>query len=142
MKITTPCPFQPKATDRVEGGFHCSQCQRIVYDMRDQNEIHEADWKEGKRCGIFRADQLQPVHFSKSKRIYFAILLVLAGWGWNCGPLQAQEIPKPQTSQEKSSTVEKGQNIQELADKQKLHWWQFRKKRKKRRQQWIGCPSF
>jgi hypothetical protein len=142
MKIKAPCPFQPSASNRVEGGFHCNQCQRIVYDMRDQDKINEADWREGKKCGIFRADQLQPIYFTRSRRIYFSLLVVLASWGLNRGPIQAQELPNSRHLTEKNRIAEKGQSVKKSEPEKKIHWWQFRKKRKKKRQHWIGCPSF
>ncbi len=144
MKLSAPCPYRPRATDIVEGGFQCSKCRRVVYDMRLSHELNEEDWKEGNRCGIFRTDQLEPIGFSKVKKIYFALLLILAAWGWNVGPIRAQDLkpPNAKSKKEASVTVIDKKNTKIRDTERKLHWWQFRKKRKKRQTAWIGCPSF
>jgi hypothetical protein len=142
MKIKAPCPFQPSASNQVEGGFNCTKCQRIVHDMRDQENIDWKEWERGERCGIFRADQMETVYFSNWKKVYFQCLIVLAFLGWNVGPISAQTTNESQMNKTEKSAVNKNRTESVSTMPKKIHWWQFVQRRKLRKKHVIGCPSF
>lgn len=133
MQIKAPCPFQPRVSNQVEGGFHCNKCQRKVHDMRGQEIIDWSEWENGRRCGIFREDQLETVPFSKWKKIYFQWLIFISFLGWNAGPVQAQTTEDPPRSTKTERLVVNKNKVDTVSVMpKKIHWWQFMQKRKLR----------
>lgn len=87
VHIESPCPLKLNQLDPVEGGFHCSQCNKVVLDFRDKSDdnilsvLKKAE--EQRVCGLYNSNQVlksfkpgfQILRFAASLLLVFGVTL-------------------------------------------------------------------
>ncbi|MES2680129.1 MAG: hypothetical protein V4635_09605 [Bacteroidota bacterium] len=148
IKVDNPCPM---THGRLKDGdnFSCKSCNQTLVDFRDKTEdeiIKVISVK--KTCGIFNDNQVTVPDFSFTNKLIFKILAVLAVFGFNVKPLNAQtnQAPKDSASiqKQKTTTNTKTENKVTASDSTQAKsinkkWW---RKNKKHKYRIIGTPSF
>lgn len=128
-----------------DGTFYCGSCSNSIIDFRDKSidEIKEIIANK-QVCGIFDNTQLSQPRFSFRYKIHYAILTLIAVFGFNVKPIHAQTTatkneptnertsPKVLTKSEKKSERQKKKQTRIFKRKRMLH---------PRRYQ-FGCPDF
>ena len=148
IKIDNPCPM---TLGRMKNGdnFSCKSCSQTLTDFRDKttDEIIKVISTK-KTCDIFNDNQVIVPKFSFTNNLIFKILTVLAIFGFNVKPLNAQTN---QTSKDTSNIQNQKINSDKKIDSKinssdttqvkprKKKWW---RKKKKPNYHTIGCPSF
>ncbi len=146
LKVSNPCPFVPKESNRNCEGFHCKGCNKTIIDFRGMTESEILRNIDENTCGIFDSDQLpgqQSISWSK-KPLFYGMML-MSFLGFSVRPIYAQtpdtvnvKVPEVETNAQRSKVViseqtridpSKGTLLAVPPRKEKV----FRT---------IGCPSF
>lgn len=133
--ISDPChqPWDRMTPDA--DGRHCGSCNKIVVDFRGKSnqEILATLKQGGKPCGLFDAKQLsaaprEGVSFRGWRR-FAAVSIAVIGFSL-AGSGQTAAHPLTEKYPDKVCPVEDSPGYVKPAPK--VHWWQFRKKRRNR----------
>lgn len=142
VSIKDPCPESYAGMASTKAGAWCSKCTHQVVDYRGKSnqEILDALKAGGKTCGVFNTSQLASPTiptlslWQKSRRVA-ALSFALLGFQIAVSA-QTQMDPKPEKYPEKVCPVEDGPG--HIESPSKVHWWQFRKKRRQHRNMRMG----
>lgn len=148
IKIDNPCPM---TMGRLKDGdnFSCKSCNQTLIDFRGKptEEIIKVISAK-KTCGIFNDNQIIVPKFSFTNNLIFKILTILAIFGFNVKPLNAQtnqsrkdtnNIQKQNNNSDKKidSKINSADTTQ-IEPRKKRSW----RKKKKPNYRVIGTPSF
>jgi len=129
--------------------FSCKSCNQTLIDFRDKttDEIIKIISVK-KTCGIFNDNQVVVPKFSWTNNLIFKLLTLLAIFGFNVKPLNAQTNQTPKDSStiqnqniapDKKLDSKISSNDTTQAHVRKKRWW---RKKKKPNYRTIGCPAF
>lgn len=129
--------------------FSCKSCDQTLIDFRDKttDEIIKVISVK-KTCGIFNDNQVTVPNFSVTNNFIFKILTVLAIFGFNVKPLNAQtnQTRKDSSSVQKQKITSDNKTESKVSSSDTTQvkscekkWW---RKKKKPKYHTIGTPSF
>jgi hypothetical protein len=90
INIPNPCPM---SLNRVKSGdsFFCKSCDKPIVDFRDKTAEEIITYFQNRTgCGIFHEDQVTTSTYSFKNKFLYKVLTVLAVFGLNVKPLNAQ----------------------------------------------------
>lgn len=146
IDIPNPCPMRIKSIEN--NSFNCRGCTKKILDLRGKSpdEIRR-EFKGTSICGIFNESQVLKRNFSFSYRLRFAMLTVIALFGFNVKPIIAQSEIKQESQNEHTFTVSPQKPQQTEAQKEekkekRKNRFTRRKNKKLKEVRFLGCPSF
>lgn len=151
LSLSNPCPESFEGMAPTKAGGWCGKCNHEVVDFRGKSNEEILAMLQGsnKPCGVFNAHQLGGVEaprlsiWQRTRRVA-AVSVALLGFQVAVNAQTASD-PQPEKYPEKVCPVEDSPGHEEV--KSQIHWWQFRKKRLRKRRPMVGrylmgCPSF